>query len=147
MAAYPMTFLARAEAPAGLVTNWKTVTGENRTLDCAIPKEFDGPGTGLSPEDLFLLALTNCYIATLKVIAENSKMLFSSIEAEASLTLDRDESMPAPWMKSSLLKFTAKGVQNEERFRRLMERVSRQCMIINSVKTSVEFKFEVQSLE
>ena len=139
-----MTFGARSHAPSGLDTKWITTTGDNRSLDVSIPKEFDGPNSGFSPEDLFLLALANCYVATLKVIAANSKMVFDSIEATAKLTLDRDESMPTPWMKHADLKFTAKGVQNAERFQRLMERVSKQCMIINSVRTAVNFEFEVQ---
>lgn len=140
-----MTFLARSHAPSGLDTKWVTTTGDDRSLDVSVPKEFDGPNSGFSPEDLFLLALANCYVATLKVIAANSKLVFESIEATAKLALDRDEATTVPWMKHADLKFTAKGVQNPERFQRLMERVSKQCMIINSVRTSVDFKFEVET--
>lgn len=144
MANFPMVFTARSQSPDQIQTEWTTTTADERSVRCSIPKEFAGPSSAFSPEDLFLLALTNCYIATLKVIAENSKMSFSSVEANATLTLDRDETSVTPWMKNARLKFTAKGVQNAERFLRLMERVSKQCMIINSVKTDVQFEFEVE---
>jgi organic hydroperoxide reductase OsmC/OhrA len=143
MTNYPMNFSARSQTSAGIQTVWTTTTADDRTLNCSIPKEFGGPNTGYSPEDLYLLALLNCYIATFKVIAANSKMSFESLEGSATLTLDRDGEPPTPWMKSASLKFTARGVENAERFQRLMERVSKQCMIINSVKTNVSFEFEI----
>jgi organic hydroperoxide reductase OsmC/OhrA len=143
---YPMTFLANAHATSGRQSEWSAMTFVDRGLKCTIPKEFDGPGTGFSPEDFFILALMNCYVATLKVMAANSQLGFGSLDATASLTLDRDEGSSIPWMKCAHLKFLVQGVENEERFRRLMERVSKQCMIINSVKTSVHFEFEIRAL-
>ena len=142
---YPMIFLARAQATSDLQTDWSTTTADDRVITCSIPREFGGPSAGVSPEDLFILALMNCYVATLKVIAANSKMSFSSLEGSASLTLDRDDANSAPWMKSAHLKFIAKGVESQERFLRLMQRISKQCMIINSVKTAVHFEFEVET--
>jgi organic hydroperoxide reductase OsmC/OhrA len=143
MSNYPMTFSASASAHNGIDSVWSAMTADERELVCSIPKEFGGPNSGLSPEDLFVQALMNCYIATLKVIAQNSKMSFASIHSSAELTLDRDEAAPTPWMKSVKLKFSVSGVENVDRFRRLMERVSKQCMVLNSVKTEVHFEFEV----
>jgi organic hydroperoxide reductase OsmC/OhrA len=143
MADYPMHFKAQTTTPSGVQSQWVTLTGDGRSLDCSIPKEFNGPNSGFSPEDLYLLALLNCYTATFKVIAENSKMSFEVLEGSGTLTLDRESSSSGAWMKSAHLRFIAKGVENEERFRRLMERVSKQCMIINSVKTAVTFEFEI----
>ena len=143
MAEYPMNFTANTTAAAGIPTPWTATTGDNRTLDCSVPKEFSGPGLGFSPEDLFILALINCYIATFKVIAANSKFNFGTIEGHAKLTLDRDTGAPTPWMKEAELHFTLLGVENEDKALRLLERVSKQCMVVNSVKTKVTFKFRV----
>lgn len=141
-----MTFSASAISPSGLDTSWETITADNRSIQCSIPQEFGGPNSGYSPEDLYLLALMNCYIATFKVIAMNSKMTFTSLNASGTLTLNKVEGAPTPLMKSAHLKFTAQGVENRERFQRLMERVAKQCMIINSVKTDVHFEFEAMSV-
>lgn len=137
-----MIFSATTEASSGIDSAWNAKTGEQRSLLMSIPSQFGGPDSGLSPEDLFISALANCYIATLKVIAANSKMTFDSITGTAELTLDRDDAAAAPWMKWADLKFVVTGVSNQERFLRMMERVSKQCMIINSVKTEVRFTFE-----
>ena len=145
MANYPMEFSAIAHGPSGLQSDWVTETKERREVACSIPAEFGGPNTGLSPEDLYLAALTNCYVATLKVIAANSKLEFATIEANGTLILDKDETSAVPWMKQANLRFKVRGVENVDRFRRLMERVSKQCMIINSVKTDVQFSFEIES--
>ena len=149
MANYPMTFSVDATTPSEISSAWNSTaargTPNERTVKCSIPKEFSGPESGFSPEDLFVLALMNCYIATLKVIAANSKLTFASLEASAILTLDRDDPAAAPWMKKAELKFSVTGVQNEASFRRMMERVSKQCMIINSVKTAVVYLFEVRA--
>lgn len=141
-----MTFSARVSSPSGIETSWTTATADDRSLECSIPKEFAGPNTGFSPEDFYLLALMNCYVATLKVIAVNSKMSFSTIDGTAKLTLDRDQNTPTPWMTAVNIKFVVTGVENEERFRRMMDRVSKQCMIVNSVKTTVRFEFEITTV-
>ena len=145
MANYPMIFESSADAVSGIGSDWKTTSEEGREISCSVPSQFGGPTSGFSPEDLYLAALANCYIATLKVIATNSKMSFAKIEAKARLTLDQDGQAPTPWMKKAELKFKAMGVENPDRFKRLMERVSKQCMIINSVKTQIEFEFEVET--
>ena len=143
MTTYPVRFSANSNALAGIATPWMSSSGEARSLECSIPKEFGGPSSGFSPEDLYIFALASCYIATFKVIAANSKLVYESILADAVLTLDRDAGSPMPWMKQAVLSFTLHGATDEAKARRLMERVSKQCMIINSVKTDVHFNFEV----
>jgi uncharacterized OsmC-like protein len=147
MPSFPMIFNATASASDGIDLNWSARASDQRQLVCSIPREFGGPNSGFSPEDLFIQALVNCYIATLKVIAKNMKLSFSSIEAEAELVLDRDDSAPTPWMKRAELKFRVNGAIDVDRFRRLMERVSKQCMVLNSVKTELHFEFEVSGAE
>ena len=146
MSKYPMNFTATADATEGINSSWKAQTADERELICSVPKEFEGPNTGLSPEDLYLQALLNCYIATLKVIAQNSKLSFASIAANGTLTLDQDSTGEAAWMRSATLKFSVLGADNPDRFRRVMERVSKQCMVLNSVKTNLNFEFEVSGL-
>ncbi len=144
----PLHFTAAAISKSGIQTDWSSQAYENERqnlagdLKCGIPAAFGGAGTGSSPEDFFILSLLNCYIATLKVIAQNSKLGFESIRGHGELTLDRGDD-GAQMMKLAHLKFEVSGAENADRFLRLMERISKQCMIINSVKTDVTFEFKL----
>lgn len=152
MTLYPLVFKAESESLAGIQTPWVSRASEQQgaeatgDLKCAIPPEFEGPGAGSSPEDFFVLALLNCYIATLKVVAEKSKLSFEMLNGSASLTLDKNEA-GTPSVKSVNLSFTVSGVLNEDRFTRMMERVSKQCMMINAVKCAVTFEFVVRAVD
>ena len=75
MVKYPMSFKAQAHSPAGIQSPWssKAEAMPEKPLTLAIPPEFEGPGGGFSPEDLYLLALENCFVATFKVFAEKSR--------------------------------------------------------------------------
>ena len=61
----------------------------------SIPPEFKGSGGGFSPEDLFNQTLANCFAATFKVYAENSKLTFADVVVEAKLAVDMDDNKKA----------------------------------------------------
>jgi organic hydroperoxide reductase OsmC/OhrA len=110
----------------------------------AIPKEFGGPDSGFSPEDLFALAAANCFIATFKVVAERSRLEFRELQVEALLTVDRGPD-GAPWMSDLLLRVRLEGASDQERGLRLLEKTSKSCLVLNSLKTRVEFSFEASA--
>jgi uncharacterized OsmC-like protein len=112
------------------------------SVPMAIPPEFEGPGGGYSPEDIYAFALMNCFIATFKVIAEKSKLVYEGLEASGTLTVDRGDT-GAPWMKDFALRVELTGAADPERARRLLEKTSQSCMILNSVKTGKSFEFLV----
>jgi organic hydroperoxide reductase OsmC/OhrA len=144
MIQYPITFKVLANGEAPVSKTWLSETPSSpgtKPLGVAVPPEFDGPGGGYSPEDFYALALMNCFVATFKVIAEKSKLSFSALKAEGLLTVDRGEG-GAPWMKSFHLKVSLAGVGDAERARRLLDKTSQSCMILNSVKTEKTFEFE-----
>jgi organic hydroperoxide reductase OsmC/OhrA len=149
MTQYPLIFRAQADSSEGIQSSWtaraavQAASNSTGEIPCAIPAEFEGPATGFSPEDLFVLALLNCYIATLKVVAEKSKLSFASINGSAQMVLNKN-SEGVPGIESVQLRFDASGVSNQERFQRLMERVSKQCMMINAVKCDVTFELKAQ---
>jgi organic hydroperoxide reductase OsmC/OhrA len=143
MNAYPMIFKAKANSESGIQTSWSTEAEKfNHQIPMAIPPEFDGPGTGLSPEDLYAMALQNCFVATFKVFAEKSKLSFQSVSVDAKLEVDRDEK-GRPWMARVHLKVSLKGAAQVDNARRILERASQNCMILNSVKTEKTFEFDV----
>ena len=140
---YPMAFNVSSQSPAGIQTPWTTKAEKFPTeIPMAIPPEFEGPGTGLSPEDLYAMALQNCFIATFKVFAEKSRLVFKDIHLDSTLEVDRDE-RGRPWMARIHLKVKLSGVAQVENARRILDRTSQSCMILNSVKSEKTFEFEV----
>ncbi len=143
MKAYPMSFVVSAESSAGIQTNWRTTAEAfKHDIPMSIPPEFDGPGSGLSPEDLYALALQNCFLATFKVFAEKSRLAFQNINIRANLEVDRDES-GRPWMARIHMNIVLNGISQKETALRILERTSQSCMILNSVRTEKTFHFEI----
>ena len=145
MIQYPLKFKFTSHASSGVKSLWSSNTQDGGNLACAIPPEFEGPGGGYSPEDFFGLAVMNCFIATFKVIAERSKLLFLAIDAQGELTVDRDEK-GAPWMSamSVQIKLQLEGGQDQGRAQHLLEKTAASCLVARSIKTDVRFYFEVQ---
>ena len=147
MVQYPLKFSATAEGSRGMNSIWVTEVpshagDDSRRLVAAIPPEFQGPGGGYSPEDFYALALLNCFMATFRVIADKSQLAYESIRLKGELVVDRDEK-GAPWMKHFFLSASISGATDPERAKRLLEKTSQSCLILNSVKTGKTFDFEV----
>jgi organic hydroperoxide reductase OsmC/OhrA len=133
---YPIFFYAKAESKSGINTTWN-IESQSRTNVCAIPPEFEGPGGGFSPEDLFAQALTNCFIATFKVYAEKSKINFKNLEVKTELIANLSENKK-PIMKNCKLIVKIFGCENLERTKTIAEKAFNSGFIINSVKTEME---------
>lgn len=141
MIKYPIEFHSRTEAACGLSRNWQTLS-QDRHTEVSVPKEFLGPGSGLSPEDLYNHALTNCFVATFQVYAENSKLSFESLKVESKLIVDVDE-RKRPVMKEFFLSATIQAPNNSEKALLLARKASESGFILNSVKTICHFDFKV----
>ncbi|MFV8251081.1 OsmC family protein [Bdellovibrio bacteriovorus] len=143
MSKYPMFFKARAESFSGIQTPWDSkAMSVDAGLQMAIPAEFEGPGGGFSPEDLYVMALQNCFVATFKVFAEKSRLAYESLRVESELTVDRDEA-GRPWMACCVFAVYLEGCVQIENAKRILARTSENCMILNSVKTEKVFEFHV----
>lgn len=141
MVQFPMHFLVTAEATSGINSLW---SGHASGLEVklSIPPEFEGPGGGFSPEDIYALALANCFIATFKVITAKSKLDFKDLKLKSKLTVDRGEG-GVPWMSKIEIGVQLSGVTNPDRALQLLEKTSKNCMILNSTKTEKEFQFKI----
>lgn len=141
MIKYPLEFNVKAQSKSGIEALWEVKANEV-DVKCSIPNEFNGPGGGASPEDFYIMALVNCFIATFKVLAQNSKLEFDSIEGAGNLIVDRNDS-GVPWMAKANLNFQLKGAKDKDRAKRLLEKTQNASMILNSVKSELNFKFEL----
>lgn len=140
---YPLEFHTSADSNSGINSAWLTeASAFAHSIPVSIPKEFEGPGLGLSPEDLYAITLQNCFIATFKVFAEKSRLQFDSIHIDSKLEVDRDE-IGKPWMARIHFKIRLSGVAQIDNAKRILERTSQNCMILNSVKTAKTFEYEV----
>jgi organic hydroperoxide reductase OsmC/OhrA len=142
MVTYPQTYAVTAGATAGIASPWTTRGPAARSLDAAIPPEFDGPGGGFSPEELYALALTNCYVATFKVIAERSRLDFERMEARGTLTVDLDPE-GRPWMARLDLHVLLEGPSDPAKAARVLEKTAGACLILNSVRTEKRVTYEI----
>jgi organic hydroperoxide reductase OsmC/OhrA len=111
-------------------------------LVCAIPPEFEGPGKGYSPEDFFLLAVTNCFVATFKVFAEKSKLQFEDLNIQSELTVDRNEH-GVPWMAKVFLDVDLINPSQPDQAARLLTKTSQSCFVLNSIKSEKVLNLKV----
>jgi organic hydroperoxide reductase OsmC/OhrA len=139
---YPLHFKAEAQAVSGIQSTW-TMNSYSKETSCAIPPEFDGPGNGFSPEDLFAQALTNCLIGTFKVYAENSKLNFDQIKIQTELSVDTNESRKV-CMKKCHLDILLVNPSNIDKAQLLIKKSFESGFILNSVKTELTYKLVIQ---
>jgi organic hydroperoxide reductase OsmC/OhrA len=141
----PKKFKVYSHGSSGITSKWVNTLDEQRSctpIEMAIPPEFDGPGGTFSPEDLYLLSLVNCFLATYKYVAEKSKIEFMEIQGKGILHVEKGNENSL-WMSRAELSFTVIGPKQRDRVLNLLEKTKRNCMIINSVKTNVTFSFTV----
>ncbi|MBC7714150.1 MAG: OsmC family protein [Rhizobacter sp.] len=139
-------FSVESHGRSGINEHWsnKLTNKECAPIDMAIPPEFEGPGGTYSPEDLYALALMNCYFATFKYIAEKSRLIYDSIHGSATLYVEKGQEKSL-WMDHVEIKISLSGSTQPDRALAILEKTKSQCMIINSVKTAVSFEFHVES--
>lgn len=142
MIKYPIEFFGAATATPGMMENWDTSSSENK-FKCAVPKEFEGGGDGPSPEDFFLLALQNCFLATLKVYAHYSKLSFDSVQIKSVLVVDLDGEKK-PCMKEVKLLIKMINPSDLKKADLLVKKTLSNGFILQSVKTIVTAEVEYQ---
>lgn len=138
---YPMSFKSETQSPGGIASLWNARANDFEAK-LSIPPEFNGPGGGASPEDLFNLALSNCFLATFKVYAEMSKLTFESVSLNSDLVIDMDDNNK-PVMKTLDVQVKITGASNPEKALFLAKKAASSGFILNSVKTECRFHYEV----
>ncbi len=132
---YPVSFFGESLSTSGIASPWK-VKSSHFNSTCSIPKEFEGPGSDLSPEDYFLLALQNCFVATFKVFAKYSALEFEELLVHAELVVDKD-SDAKPFMKLLNLKIDLKNASDLKKATLLVKKTLENGFILRSVKTQI----------
>lgn len=142
MVDYPVKFQSKSNAYDG-EEKWSLETDEGLETDMSVPEEFGGDEEHPSPEDLFSASIQTCMLATFKTVAERKSLEFEEIVSEGSFRLDRGEDS-RPVMKEGRIEFKIKGVDNEEKARKVAQAAEKNCFIHNSVKTDVKTDFQFE---
>jgi organic hydroperoxide reductase OsmC/OhrA len=140
MIKYPLNFHTEVKSASGINTTFEGVVENYPAVVCAIPPSFDGPGGGYSPEDLYIMAISSCFIATFKVFAEKSGLIFNEIHANASLIIDRNE-LGIPELQKVDLIFTLSGVEDQEKANTIFAESEKFCLVANASNIEKTFKY------
>jgi organic hydroperoxide reductase OsmC/OhrA len=143
MIKYPLHFKGSAKTKPGMATPFEARAEDYATIPCAVPVEFQGPGGGYSPEDLYLLALATCFIATFKVFAERTKFVYEELSAEGTLTIDRN-AQGVPELQKVELDFILTGAQDKEKAKTLLAESKKYCLVSNAVKSELVFNYQIK---
>lgn len=103
----------------------------------AAPVEFGGPGGRWSPESLLVAAVADCFILTFRAIARASKLSWNTLQCDVEGTLARSEG------KTRFTEFTIRATLqapsdvDEEKARRMLDKAEADCLITNSLSSTV----------
>jgi uncharacterized OsmC-like protein len=140
---FPMHFPVTASSGPGVSSLWSAQSDALSPLLCAIPTEFNGPGGGYSPEDLFGLAVLNCTIAIYKVYAEMGKITFREVRGKAIVTADKQPSERSFTLTHVELFLDIVAPSDPQKARSLMEQAIKDCAVGNSIKSGKSFHVTV----
>ena len=117
----------------------------NTKIEVVTPPQFPKGMEGIwSPEHLFVAAINSCLMTTFLSIAENSKLEFVSFDSKASGKL---EMVDGKYMMSEVTLMpivTISDEQQKERAERVLQKSEANCLISNSVKSTIIFKPEIK---
>ena len=122
--------------------------GIPRTINFAAPPEFGGEPGLWTPEHLLLAAVSTCYVATLRAVAEASKLQLHSLELAVEGTIEKQE---GGFRFTRVLLRPAVTIAKEEdreRMGRVLEKAERACLITRSLAcaTLLEAKIMVEEM-
>ena len=132
MVEYSEYYSAHAEATDD-ADDWTTESRDR--FEIGIPPEFGGEFDGPAPENYYAVALTNCYVATFKVMAANSDLEFERMTADGTLRLRPDDGDTVVDSFDLDVELAAETVDRKTEI--LLERTQDHCFILQSVDFDV----------
>lgn len=121
------------------------VEGEGipRTINFSAPPEFGGEPGLWTPEHLLLAAVSTCYVATFRAVAEASKLEFRSLELAVDGTIEKQEGgfrFTHIVLRPSIV---IEKEDDRERAGRLLEKAERGCPISRSLACPVNLEAKI----
>jgi peroxiredoxin-like protein len=117
--------------------------GIPRTINFAAPPEFGGEPGLWTPEHLLLASVSTCYVATLRAVAEASKLHFTSLELSVEGTIEKED---GGFRFTRIILRPIVAIDNEgdrERMGRLLEKAERVCLISRSLASAIVLESKI----
>jgi peroxiredoxin-like protein len=108
-----------------------------RTINFAAPPEFGGEPGLWTPEHLLLAAVSTCFVATLRAVAEASKLEFDGVECPVE---GRIEKLEGGFKFSRITLRPVVTIHREddrERTGRVLEKAERACLVSRSLECTL----------
>lgn len=121
--------------------------GVPQTINFAAPPEFGGEPGLWTPEHLLLASVSTCYVATLRAVAEASKLEFASLELTAEGTIEKQE---GGFRFTRIVLRPVVRIENEEdreRMGRLLEKGERVCLLSRSLACPIVLDSKIMIAE
>lgn len=117
----------------------------NTAIEVATPPQFPKGMEGIwSPEHLFVGAVNSCLMTTFLSFAENSNLHFDNFSSRAigKLAMVEGKYMISEITLMPLI--TLSETASEEKAKRILKKLESNCLISNSIKSTILFRSEVK---
>lgn len=117
----------------------------NTAIEVATPPQFPKGMEGIwSPEHLFVGAVNSCLMTTFLSFAENSDLHFDNFSSRAigKLAMVEGKYMISEITLMPLI--TLSETASEEKAKRILKKLESNCLISNSIKSTILFRSEVK---
>lgn len=112
-------------------------------LVSAAPAAFGGPGDRWSPETLLTAAVGDCFVLTFRAVARASKVKWDAIQCDVTGTLDRIDRVAQFTNFEIHAHLRVPAGTDVEQARRALEKAERNCLISNSLKSTIHLDSEI----
>ncbi|MBZ5720816.1 MAG: OsmC family protein [Acidobacteriia bacterium] len=114
-----------------------------RTINFAAPPEFGGEPGLWTPEHLLLAALSTCYVATFRAVAEASKLPIQGLEVAVEGVIEKQEG-GFRFTRITLRPVLAIAREEDiERAAKLLEKAERICLIGRSILATMVLETKI----
>ena len=112
-------------------------------LRSAPPLDFDGPGDAWSPEHLLLAAVQTCFLFTLRVVAQASRVDFVALDVAAEGAVDRRDGQLRFTEIVLRPRLTVRSGVDRDRAMRALEKSEKACLVSASLATPIRLEPEI----
>ena len=110
-------------------------------LQVASPPEFQGHEGMWTPEHYFVASVNSCFMTTFLAIAQMSKLEVVNFDSKAVGKLDRVEGAGYQMTEIVIMpRLLIRYAKDLERARRILEKAEKNCLISNSIKSTVKLE-------
>jgi peroxiredoxin-like protein len=114
-----------------------------RTINFAAPPEFGGEPGLWTPEHLLLSAVSTCFVATFRAVAEASKLEFQGMEVDVEGVIEKQEGGYRFTTVIVRPTVTIHKEEDRERTGRLLEKAERICLIARSILATMVLEAKI----